>query len=130
MMATRSELQYERPGGVRSRRGGFWRGRVGRVVLMTLLVLGVAGGWIGYRVVYTLRGLPDAYAMWDTGTLLVEYMKSHENRWPGGWDDLGETYERLASGKIGNEHIHGGMTLEQLRERVSVDWQADTGKLA
>src|SRR5260221_606754 len=56
-----------------------------RTVLITSLsavaaVLGVAG-WFGYRLLYTVSHIHEAYAAWDTGTLLVEYMTVHDDSW-------------------------------------------------
>ena len=48
-------------------------------VAVILPVLGIAV-FIGWRMVNTVRHIPDAYAAWDTGTLLVEYMRSHDNK--------------------------------------------------
>ena|SRR5579871_3437783 len=105
--------------------------RVRRVLLIVVATPAISGGWVVYRVVYTLRGIPDAYAMWDTGLLLIDYMQMHEKRWPGGWDDLNESWKRRQPGNSGvGEHLRGGMTLEQMRMRVVVDWNVDVAKIA
>jgi hypothetical protein len=49
------------------------------IVAIVLTVFGIAV-YFGYGVVYTLRHIPEAYAAWDSGTLLVEFMKSHGDR--------------------------------------------------
>ena len=105
------------------------RKRLVAILLLGLLAVAVPGGWIVYRILYTLRGLPDAYAMWDTGVLLIDYMQHHDNRWPGGWDDLGDSYQRLHLIGLG-EHLRGGMTLNQLRDRVTIDSHVDTARIA
>jgi hypothetical protein len=33
--------------------------------------------YFGWRTIHTVRLLPEAYAAWDTGTLLIQYMESH-----------------------------------------------------
>ena len=38
-------------------------------------IVGVTG-WVGYRIYFTVSHVAEAYAAWDTGTLLVEYMKT------------------------------------------------------
>ena len=55
-------------------------------VLVVLTVLAMSS-YFGGRLLHTWRRLPEAYAAWDTGTLLVVYMKSN-SRWPGAWQDL------------------------------------------
>ena len=57
------------------------------VLVVVIAVVGVVG-WIAYGFLHTLRHIPEAYAAWDTGTLLIEYMKQHDDQWPGSWDDL------------------------------------------
>jgi hypothetical protein len=104
--------------------------RLKRVVLLIVATLVALGGWYAYRVLYTLRGIPDAYAMWDTGLLLIDYMQSHENRWPSGWDDLKESWDRRQPVNSDGEYTKGGMTLDQLRTRVVVDWNLDAARIA
>ena len=53
--------------------------RSNSVCLVVFVVL--AGlGWLGYGLFATWRGIPDAYAAWDAGTLLVEYLETQSNR--------------------------------------------------
>lgn len=52
------------------------------IVLVSFVVYGV------YNFIYTWKNIPEAYAAWDTGTLLIEYLKSHNDQWPSGWDEL------------------------------------------
>jgi hypothetical protein len=37
--------------------------------------MSIIGGWVIYRIMFTLNHLPEAYAAWDTGDLLVEYIR-------------------------------------------------------
>jgi hypothetical protein len=108
-----------------------WLTRRRKIVLLLVVTLALLGGWWVYRVLYMLRGLSDAYAMWDTGLLLIDYMNTHQNRWPSGWDDLKESWDRLQPvNSGGGEHLKGGMTLDQLRTRVALDWHVDTARVA
>lgn len=101
-----------------------------QVILIVVTTSAVSGGWFGYRVLYTIEGIPDAYAMWDTGLLVIDCMGTHERRWPRGWDDLRESWARLQpTGGSGGEHLRGGMTIEQLRSRVAVEWNVDAAKI-
>jgi hypothetical protein len=60
-----------------------------RKLLIAALFLVLAFlAFIGYEYVYLNRHIPEAYMAWDTGTLLVEYMKTHNDKWPSSWEDL------------------------------------------
>jgi hypothetical protein len=41
------------------------------ILVLILIVIGLAT-WVVYGVVRVYRHIPEAYAAWDTGTLLVE----------------------------------------------------------
>jgi hypothetical protein len=76
---------------------------------------------------FTLNHLPEAYAAWDTGDLLVEYMKMHQNHWPRSWDDL----LTVLDSESGRELILWGSRAgdiayaRALRNKVRVDWNFD-----
>lgn len=72
-------------------------------------------------MLYILRGLPDAYAMWNTGDLVVDYMGKHADRWPSGWEDLRPSFEAC---KKGDEYMRGGLTFDEIRNRIEIDWKA------
>jgi hypothetical protein len=92
------------------------------VVLAT--IVGVVS-WIGYGVYRSVDSFMDGYALWDTGDLLVEYMKTHNDRWPASWSDLRPSFDKLVD-KDGNDgHLRHGSRLEDLSRRVSIDWTAD-----
>lgn len=98
----------------------------GQKKVVAIAVVGVAG-WIAYGFLHTLRHIPEAYAAWDTGTLLTEYMKQHDDRWPKSWDDL---LTVLDSDEEREFRLHGDQADEleyarSLREKVSVDWSFD-----
>jgi len=83
--------------------------------------------FLGLGAFQTWRNIPTAYAAWDTGTLLVEYLKAHDDQWPKSWDDL----LTVMDGKTTSDFIlRGRYGLDKtyaisLRERVSVDWNFD-----
>lgn len=81
----------------------------------------------GYSAIVTWRKIPEAYAAWDTGTLLVEYMKAHDDQWPKSWDDL----LTIMDGKTGSDFMlrgRGGLDKEyaiSLRQKILIDWSFD-----
>jgi hypothetical protein len=72
-------------------------------------------------VSYTLRGLPDAYACWDIGDVVVDYMSKHGGRWPSEWEDLRPSYNALA---LTDGRMRGGLTFDDLRNRIEINWSA------
>ncbi len=95
------------------------------VGLVAVVVLGLA--WIGYGLYSTWRGIPEAYAAWDTGTLLIEYLETHGGAWPRSWDQLLSAKETLEEhGKqLRGIDGRGGFIYGDLRARVSVNWNID-----
>jgi hypothetical protein len=99
-------------------------------LVVTAVVIGL--GWLGYSLFTTWRGIPDAYAAWDTGTLLVEYLETHDNQWPRSWEELLAATETL---KQNGKHLRGangegGFIYGDLRSRVAIDWNADPQVIA
>lgn len=75
-----------------------------------------------YWVVHSV--IPESYAAWTTGDLVVEYMQTHSNQWPRSWEDLNAARETLlAKGKP----LH--TVAEQLPRFVRIDWHADITNL-
>jgi hypothetical protein len=93
------------------------------IAIATGLLL-VAGYFLS-SLVYTWRHIPEAYAAWDTGALLVEYMHQNDGRWPSGWDDLlsviegekGQAKTLLYRSMVGRSEY--GRSLQRM---VAVDW--------
>lgn len=104
------------------------------VVGIVVVVLGGAIYYVG-AAVYTWRHIPEAYAAWDTGTLLVEYMKLHEDKWPASWDELWSVTREYSGrdGLLRGPGANNGGYLGTLQSMVAVDWtfdpQHDEGKL-
>ena len=96
------------------------------VLVVVVAVVGVVG-WIAYSVLYTLRHIPEAYAAWDTGTLLIEYMKQHDDRWPKSWDQLLTVLDSDVGRKIPLRGAQAGdiAYARSLREKIGVDWAFD-----
>ncbi len=75
-----------------------------------------------YRV-YTY--IPEAYAGWQAGQLLVGYMATHQDRWPRSWEDLRPIQEsRVKQGQTNYSDF------DRLPGLVRVDWNAQPEFLA
>ena len=99
------------------------------IVAAALMMFGVVA-YIGYGILYTWRHIPEAYAAWDTGTLLVEYMKTPGDRWPSSWDDLLSVTNRVSGDKINlfgvGSHPDYALYLE---ETIAIDWKFDPTRI-
>jgi hypothetical protein len=95
-------------------------------LIFAIAIVGVVG-WIAYGFLHTLRGIPEAYAAWDTGTLLIEYMKQHDDHWPKSWDELVTVLDSDEGRKIPLRGAQAGdiVYARSLREKVAVDWEFD-----
>jgi hypothetical protein len=93
------------------------------ILVAAILAIGVIG-WIAHGWYRTITHIPEAYAAWDTGTLLVEYLKTHDDRWPSSWDDLLTVLDSQAGQKILLRGARAGDMpyARSLREKVAVDW--------
>jgi hypothetical protein len=98
-------------------------------IAVVLTIFGVVA-YFGYGIIYTLQRIPEAYAAWDTGTLLVEYMKSHENRWPSSWDDLLSVVRSNSEDQVMFRGAKTGDTnyAALLRTKVSINWKFDPSR--
>jgi hypothetical protein len=98
-----------------------------RIILAVAIVIVVVAGWMAYGFFRTLRRIPEAYAAWDTGTLLVEYLQRHEDRWPTSWDDLLTVMDGEVGRRIPLRGAQAG-DLEYARslaDKVAIDWAFD-----
>lgn len=82
--------------------------------------------YMAYQVFFVVNHLPEAYAAWDTGTLLVEYMDTSGGEWPSSWEDLiglvrDDTNKRipLRGARAGDVAYASG-----LQQIVRVQWSA------
>jgi hypothetical protein len=97
-----------------------------KLILASTLSGAAAATWIAYGILHTVRHIPEAYAAWDTGTLLIEYMNRHDNRWPASWDDLLTVLDHPdhaipLRGASANDVPYA----RSLREKVAIDWTFD-----
>lgn len=93
-------------------------------VLATIVLGGFgAAAYFGYKIVHTVCHIPEAYAAWDTGTLLVEYMDLHDRRWPSSWDDLLSVMNNPINPPMFRGARAGDTNYAlSLRKRVAIDW--------
>lgn len=77
-----------------------------------------------------------AYAVWWTADLVVEYMKRHDGAWPRSWEDLRPLTEQATGVAAAKQPDGTGIiqfrpmaSVDELKERVEIDWQADPVKL-
>ena len=105
----------------------WWR----RLVLLVGLVCAAGLTWFVYSFISHMKGIPYAYAKWDTANLLIEYMETHDGKWPRGWQDLQECYIRLtADGRsFDDRSMRSGQSLAELQAHVGIDWNADPTQL-
>ena len=84
-------------------------------------------GYYVYSIAHMLNHLPEAYSAWDTGTLLVEYMKRNDDRWPSSWEDLAQMTKEtdvyvMLRGKSGDDAVQ---YVRSLNNTIAVDWRFD-----
>jgi hypothetical protein len=89
-------------------------------ILLIIVVLKI--GYDLYQLVHFR--IPESYAAWTTGNLMVEYLQTHTNKWPRNWDDL-----RSATNSLQEKGMPVYMSLGHLPEFVKIDWQANTEHL-
>jgi hypothetical protein len=104
-----------------------------RIIIIVIAALLLAAiGWFAYRIFFVLDHIPEAYAAWDTGTLLVEYMKVHDNRWQTSWNDLLTVLDSDHGREILLRGSRADETVVQyartLQNQVSIDWTFDPRK--
>lgn len=101
-----------------------------RLIRVAAVSLVFAVGWFVISLVRTIREIPEAYAAWDTGTLLTTYMDQNNGRWPSNWGDLatviGDGQPMLFSrtDSDGNP-VSSTEYIDKLRSMIKVDWSFD-----
>lgn len=107
------------------------------IIFIVVVVLLAGAGlivWVGHQVLQVPR---DAYAVWWTADLVIEHMERHGGSWPRSWDELRTTSDQAYKG-ITSTNRDGTMlaefrprdAIDELRQRVDIDWQADPTTLA
>jgi hypothetical protein len=98
------------------------RKRIFQVLAIMVVVTLSAYICSAYKAFAKLRQeIPESYAAWTAGNLMVEYSKTHSNKWPRGWDDL-----RSATNSLLQRGMPVYMPLDTLTQFVRIDWKADT----
>ncbi|OYP35626.1 hypothetical protein [Rhodopirellula sp. MGV] len=101
-----------------------------RLVRIAAISVAFVVGWFALSLTRTIREIPEAYAAWDTGTLLTTYMDQSDGKWPSSWDELstviGEEQPMLfaRSDSDGNP-ISKSEYIEKLRSMIKIDWSFD-----
>lgn len=101
-----------------------------RKIGVAVLAVVTAGlGFLGWSVFDTWRKIPEAYAAWDVGTMLVCYMERNDNRWPTDWADLASSIKPddecvfCRGVEDGNDRLDGyPKTIAKLKTMVRIDW--------
>jgi hypothetical protein len=88
-----------------------------------LVVLSYATYYVG-ATIYVWWHIPEAYAAWDTGTLLVRYMEKHDGDWPDGWRDLEQLHDDEPHLRL-RWNAHEPDYFDQMRKMVAIDWEYD-----
>ncbi len=94
------------------------------ILIAGLLVL-LSGAWFIGRGVYMWWHIPEAYAAWDAGLLLVRYMEKNQGDWPDAWSDLeqlvrDEPEMRLYWNPQEPDYF------DRMRDMIKIDWEFDT----
>ena len=102
----------------------------GRILLALAGVVLIVIGYFAWSLIYTWQRLPEAYAAWDIGTLLICYMERNEKRWPKDWDDLISTIQpddpcvRFRGFQRPEDSAKGyPETVAKLKAMVRIDWK-------
>ena len=48
-----------------------------------------------YGAIQVSRKVPESYAAWTSGNILVGYLKTHTNQWPRSWDEIRKESETI-----------------------------------
>lgn len=75
-----------------------------RTLLILTPLLGILlaiGFWL---VLGVTHGIDDAYAEWGAADMLIDYMESHDGRWPSNWEALRTNFEET-SGRVGGWNL-------------------------
>jgi hypothetical protein len=93
-----------------------------RLLLALVLAVGIVVVLILGSAVRNYRLMPESYAAWTTGNLMVEYLETHTNQWPRNWEDLRSAKESYKGGGLYTE-------FEKLPTFVKIDWNVDVAIL-
>ena len=89
------------------------------VILIVGALLGGAGH-VAYKVHdYANTTVPNSYAVWWVGDLVVGHLQQHDDQWPQSWNDLRPIYDEQIA-ELGQT-----WTFDELKSRVVVRWDVD-----
>jgi hypothetical protein len=93
-----------------------------RTMLAVFVVVGLL--LVGVRFVIGVLQVPrNAYATWDGACLVIDHMRRNNNEWPKDWKELGATLS------IGGGVTRNGLTIEDLRQRLLIDFDVKSENL-
>lgn len=90
-----------------------------RILIAVLISIPIFVVWFVLNLYF---GIDDAYAQWGTVDMTIDYMKSHNGKWPSNWSDLKPSFES-GGGRV------GGWSFEQFQHRVAIDFSANADEL-
>jgi hypothetical protein len=96
-----------------------------RLLKWFAILLIIVAATIGYSIYHIWQLVPESYAAWTTSNVMVEYLKTHTNQWPHGWEDLRSATNTLQ--QKGSPAVY--TPLDRLPQFVKIDWQADVAHL-
>ncbi len=94
------------------------------LLILIVVVLICGAGYFAYSVHrYANTTVPNAYAVWWVGGMVVNYLEQNEDQWPQSWDDLKPVYDQqiLESGQP--------WSFEELKSRVIIRWDVDVERV-
>ena len=100
-----------------------------RKICLGIFAISVLGGVLFvWTILDTWRKLPEAYAAWDVGTMLVCFMERNDNHWPKSWDELTASLEPddecvFCRGVADGNDRHAGYpkTIDNIKQMVRMD---------
>lgn len=62
--------------------------------------------------------IPESYAAWTSGNLVVDYLDTHSNQWPRSWEDLEQA-----------TNCQRYVPIKELRTKVKINWDVNFNHL-
>ena len=95
------------------------------VLIIGIIIFGIAA-YFAYSVYWLVnRKIPESYAAWTAGDLIVEHLRNHSNNWPRSWEDL----QSAANSRLTNG-MNVWTPVDRLPRYVKIDWDIDANALA
>lgn len=100
-----------------------------------IMILGVAlltiASVFGYRFYLVQESISDGYALLQTASLIISYLRTHNDEWPRSWSELSTTERDSRGSPKGLKMRTGsdGGSFKGLEHRVVVDFTVNTDKL-